>query len=122
MSRASGAILWALGDALGAACWRKGYQICQQKMLPREDRIRVELPIADLLHLAALADLGFKRMMLNDRGIETLRFGDEEQAWDGARSIERLELSIPDTHRPAGHSTSRQAMSATGGHSSASGR
>jgi hypothetical protein len=79
-------------------------------MLPREDRIRIELPIADLLHLAALADLGFKRMMPNDRGIETLPFDDEEQARDAARSIERLELSIPDTHKPIGHSASRQAM------------
>ena len=54
--------LWTLSDALGAACWRKGYQSCRQKMLPREDRIRIELPITDLVHLAALADLGFKRM------------------------------------------------------------
>jgi hypothetical protein len=79
-------------------------------MLPREDRIRIELPITDLVHLAALADLGFRRMMPNDRGIQTLRFGDEQQACDAARSIERLELSIPDTHTPPDHSASRQAM------------
>ena len=79
-------------------------------MLPREDRIRIELPITDLVHLAALADLGFKRMMPNDRGVETLRFGDKQQACDAARSIERLELSIPEAHRPAGHSASRQVM------------
>jgi len=38
------------------------------------------------------------------------RFGDEQQAWDVARAIERLELSIPETLRPAGHSAMRQAM------------
>ena len=51
------------------------------EMLPREDRVRIDLPIDDLLRLAAVADLGFKRMMLNDRRIQTLRFADEEQAW-----------------------------------------
>ena len=102
--------LRSFGDAVGAACWRKGYRSCRQKMLPREDKIRLDLPVADLAHLAALAHLGFSRMMPNDRGIEMPRFGDEQQAWDVARAIERLELSIPETVRPAGHSALRQAM------------
>jgi hypothetical protein len=102
--------LWSFGDAVGAACWRKGYERCRRKMLPREDRIRIDLPLEDLSHLAALAHLGFKRMMPNDRGIETARFGGEQQAWDVARAIERLELAIPDTHRPSGHSATRQGM------------
>src|ERR1700758_1241023 len=49
--------LFSFGDAVGAACWRKGYQGCRQKMLPREDRIRIDLAASDLAHLAALADL-----------------------------------------------------------------
>jgi hypothetical protein len=102
--------LHGFGDAVGAACWRKGYQSCRQKMLPREDKIRLDLPVADLAQLAGLAHLGFRRMMPNDRGLETPRFGGEQQAWDVARAIERLELSIPETVRPSGHSTMRQSM------------
>src|SRR5271168_4968658 len=55
--------LRSFGDAVGVACWRKGYQSCRQRMLPREDKIRIDLPLSDLSHLAALAHLGFKRMM-----------------------------------------------------------
>ena len=102
--------LRSFGDAVGAACWRKGYRSCRLKMLPREDKIRLDLPVTDLAHLAALAHLGFGRMMPNDRGVATARFGDEQQAWDVARVIERLELSIPEPVRPSGHSAMRQAM------------
>jgi hypothetical protein len=102
--------LLSFGDAVGAACWRKGYQSCRQKMLPREDRIRIDLAASDLAHLAALADLGFRRMMPNDRGVETLRFGGDQQAFEVARAIERLELSLPVAHRPPGHAAARQAM------------
>jgi hypothetical protein len=102
--------LLSFGDAVGAACWRKGYRTCRQKMLPREDKIRLDLPLADLAHLAALAHLGFRRMMPNDRGFESPRFGDEQQAWDIARAIERLELSMPETVRPSDHSAMRQDM------------
>jgi hypothetical protein len=102
--------LFSFGNAVGAACWRKGYQSCRQKMLPREDRIRIDLTASDLAHLAALADLGFRRMMPNDRCVETLRFGDEHQAWEVARAIERLELSLPVAHRPSSHAAMRQAM------------
>ena len=28
--------LRSFGDAVGAACWRKGYRRCRQKMLPRQ--------------------------------------------------------------------------------------
>jgi hypothetical protein len=102
--------LFSFGDAVGAACWRKGYQSCRQKMLPREDRIRIDLPVADLVRLAALADLGFRRMMPNDRGVETPRFGGEHQAIEVARAIERLELSLPVADRPPSHAAMRQAM------------
>lgn len=102
--------LWTFGDAVGHACWRKGFEACRQRMSPRPDRIRLDLGIDDLLDIAALAHLGFKKMMPNDRGIETARFGGEDQAWVAARAVERLEIAIPERHRPAGYATARQAM------------
>jgi hypothetical protein len=102
--------LWTFGDAVGHACWRKGFEACRQRMSPRPDRIRLDLGIDDLLDIAALAHLGFKKMMPNDRGIETARFGGEDQAWVAARAVERLEIAIPELHRPAGYATARQAM------------
>jgi hypothetical protein len=104
------ALLWTFGDAVGAACWRRGYDTCQQKMSPRSDRIRLELTIAELQDLASLAHLGFKKMMPNDRGIELVRFGGEEHAATVARAVERLEQAIPAAQRPSGHSIARQTM------------
>jgi hypothetical protein len=102
--------LWTFGDAVGFACWRKGFESCRQQMSPQPDRTRVDLRGEDLLHLASLAHLGFKKMMPNDRGIETLRFAGEDHAVEVARAIERLEHAIPARHRPAGHASTRQAM------------
>jgi hypothetical protein len=56
--------------------------------------------MSELLHLSWLAHLGFKKMMPNDRGIEMHRFNDEDDAQQGTRAIERLELAIPARHRP----------------------
>src|SRR5882672_11853026 len=64
--------LWIFGDAIGAACWRKGYDTCRRQMTPREDKIIVALSMNELLHLTSLAHLGFKKMMPNDRGFEML--------------------------------------------------
>jgi hypothetical protein len=102
--------LWTFGDAVGAACWRKGYETCQQKMSPRADRIRIELSVAELQDIASVAHLGFKKMMPNDRGIELVRFGGEDHALVVARAVERLELAIPADHRPSGHSAARRTM------------
>lgn len=102
--------LWTFGDATGSACWRKGFESCRREMLPQPDRIRLDLRSEDLLHLASLAHLGFKRMMPNDRGIEMLRFAGEDQAVAVARAIERLEHAIPAPHRPAGRASTRQSM------------
>ena len=104
------ALLWTFGDAVGAACWRKGYETCQQKMSPRADRIRLELSVAELQDVASLAHLGFRKMMPNDRGIELVRFNGEDHALVAARAVERLELAIPADHRPSGHSITRQTM------------
>src|SRR5216684_9015893 len=52
--------LWIFGDAIGAACWRKGYDICKAQMTPRDDKIHVALSMNELLHLTAMAHLGFK--------------------------------------------------------------
>jgi hypothetical protein len=102
--------LWIFGDAVGAACWRRGYDTCKLQMTPREDKIRVELSMSQLLHLTSLAHLGFKKMMPNDRGIEMHRFDGEEHALEGTRAVERLERAIPEKHRPSDHSANRQAL------------
>ncbi|MBV9559441.1 MAG: hypothetical protein JOY90_03115 [Bradyrhizobium sp.] len=102
--------LFKFGDAIGAACWHMGYESCQQKMSPRQDRIRLDLPVDELLHLATLAHLGFKKMMPNDRAIETMRFEGEEHAIAVARAVERLEAALPEAFRPGGHAATRHAM------------
>ena len=103
--------LWIFGDAIGAVCWRKGYDVCKLQMTPpRDDKIRFELSMDELLHLTSLAHLGFKKMMPNDRGIEMLRFCDEAHALQGAQAVERLERAIPQPHRPFDHADSRQAL------------
>ena len=104
------ASLWTFGDALGGACWRKGFETCRARMLPREDRIRLDLRSDDLLQLAALAHLGFKKTMPNDRVIETLRFNGEQHALTAARAIDRLECALPESLRPSDHSATRQDM------------
>ncbi len=102
--------LWIFGDAIGAACWRKGYDTCRLQMTPREDKIIVALSMNELLHLTSLAHLGFKKMMPNDRGFEMLRFSDEEQALCGTSAVEKLERAIPEKHRPSQHAANRQAL------------
>lgn len=104
------ASLWTFGDAIGRACWRKGFETCRAQMLPREDRVRLDIRSDDLLQLAALAHLGFKKTMPNDRAIETVRFNGEPHALSAARAIDRLECAIPEPLRPSGHSATRQAM------------
>jgi len=102
--------LWTFGDAVGSACWRKGYEACRHRMSPRPDRIRLEVPVEDLLDVASLAHLGFRKMMPNDRGIEMLRFSGEDHARQVARAVERLEFAIPEPQRPLGLATARHAM------------
>jgi hypothetical protein len=102
--------LWIFGDAVGAACWRKGYDACKLRMAPRDDKIRIDLSISELVHLTSLAHLGFRKMMPNDRGIEMHRFVGEQQALAGTSAVERLEQAIPETHRPAGYSATRQSL------------
>jgi hypothetical protein len=106
--------LWIFGDAVGATCWRKGYDACKTRMRPGKDRIRIDLSASELLHLVSLAHLGFKKMMPNDRGIEMHRFGNEDDARDGTRAIERLELALPVKYipfdDPLAQSVNRQAL------------
>jgi hypothetical protein len=102
--------LWIFGDAVGAACWRKGYDTCKLQMTPSDDKIRVALSVGELLQLTSLAHLGFKKMMPNDRGIEMRRFSGEEHAREGAYAVERVEQAIPEQHRPFEHCANRQAL------------
>ncbi len=87
--------LWIFGDALGSACWNKGYRSGRRSKAPRDGKIHVELSTDELLQLTWLAHLGFRYMMPNYRGFEIHRFSGEEDARKGARAVERLELSIP---------------------------
>jgi hypothetical protein len=102
--------LWTFGDAVGSACWRKGFETCRQEMTPQPGRIRIDMPVDDLQYIASLADLGFRKMMPNDRGIETRRFEGETHALEVTRAVERLELAIPPKMRPTGQASTRQAM------------
>ena len=102
--------LWIFGDAVGAACWRKGYTACKRQMTPAEGRIRTDLSIGELLHLGSLAHLGFRKMMPNDRGIEMPRFDDENHALAVAWAVERLEQAVPEPLRPFDHADNRQAL------------
>jgi hypothetical protein len=102
--------LWTFGDAVGSACWRKGFETSRQETSPQPGRIRIDLPVDDLRHLASLADLGFRKMMPNDRGIETRRFEGETHALEVTRAVERLEFAIPPKLRPSGQASTREAM------------
>src|SRR3981081_1391832 len=102
--------LWIFGDAVGAACWRRGYDTCKTQMTPRDDKIHVALSISELLHLTSLAHLGFKKMMPNDRGIEMHRFSDEQHALAVTFAVERPERGTPEQHRPCDRSATRQAL------------
>jgi hypothetical protein len=102
--------LWIFGDAVGTACWRRGYDTCKLQMTPADDMIRVALSVGELLHVTSLAHLGFKKMMPNDRGIEMHRFGGEEHALEGTHAVARLEHAIPEKHRPSGHAANRLAL------------
>ena len=102
--------LWIFGDAVGAACWRRGYEACKQQMAPEKGKIRVDMSISELLHLTSLAHLGFKKMMPNDRDIELHRFGGEDHAIEVAYAVERLEHAIPDNIRSFDHAASRDAL------------
>ena len=92
--------LWVFGDAIGEACWRRGYDVCKQTMAPRQDVVLLELSLKELLHLTWLAHLGFNHMMPNYRSLETYRFTGDEDARGGARAVEKLEAAIPAEHRP----------------------
>jgi hypothetical protein len=92
--------LWIFGDALGSACWNKGYRSGKRSMAPRDGKIHVELSANELLQLAWLAHLGFQHMMPNYRGFEIHRFDGEDDARNGAKAIERLEVAVPARHGP----------------------
>ena len=102
--------LWNFGDAVGAACWRKGYEARKSPMTPAADKIRIDLSIGELRHLTSLVHIGFRKMMPNDRGIEMQRFEGEDHAVAGAHAVERLEQAIPEQHRPLDHAANRQAL------------
>ena len=102
--------LWIFGDAVGAACWRKGFDACKLQMRPADDKIRIDLSLGELLQLTSLAHLGFRKMMPNDRGIEMHRFEGEDHALAGAWAVERLEQAIPEQQRPFDHAANRQAL------------
>ena len=92
--------LWALGDAIGEACWLKGHAAGVRRKAPAQGKIRVDLSVTELLQLGWLAQLGFQHMMPNYRGFEVYRFSGEEDAQEGARAIGKIEALIPAKERP----------------------
>jgi hypothetical protein len=88
--------LWILGDAIGEACWLKGHASGIRRKAPAEGKIRVDLPINELLQLSWLAHLGFQHMMPNYRGFEICRFSSEADAQEGAPAVGKIEGVIPE--------------------------
>ena len=102
--------LWAFGDAVGAACWRQGYDACKLRTSPAQDKIRIDLSVGELLYLSSLAHLGFKKMMPNDRDIELHRFSDEWHALEVTHAVERLEQALPENIRTLDLSATRRDL------------
>jgi hypothetical protein len=93
-------LLWELGNAIGEACRHNGYHEGVKIGARPDDKIRIDISLADLLHMSWLAHLGFQHMMPNYRGIEIHRFSGEDDAREAARSVALLECAIPKTDRP----------------------
>jgi hypothetical protein len=92
--------LWIVGDAIGEACWLKGHGAGIRRKAPAEGKIRADFSLNELLQLRWLAHLGFQHMMPNYRGFEIHRFSGEEDAWEGAKAVARIEAVIPAKERP----------------------
>jgi hypothetical protein len=92
--------LWIVGDAIGEACWLKGHAAGMRRSAPPEGKIRADLSLNELLQLSWLAHLGFQHMMPNYRGFEIHRFSGEEDAWEGAKAVAKIEAVIPAKERP----------------------
>jgi hypothetical protein len=92
--------LWIVGDAIGEACWLKGHAAGMRRKAPAEGNIRADFSLNELLQLSWLAHLGFQHMMPNYRGFEIHRFGGEEDAWQGAKAVAKIEAAIPAGERP----------------------
>ena len=92
--------LWTVGDAIGEACWVKGHAAGVRRKAPAQGKLRVDLSLNEVLQLSWLAHLGFQHMMPNCRGFEIHRFSGEEDAWEGANAVARIEAVIPAQERP----------------------
>ena len=92
--------LWIVGDAIGEACWMKGHGAGMRRKAPAEGKIRADFSLNELLQLSWLAHLGFQHMMPNYRGFELHRFSGEEDAWEGAKAVAKIEAVIPAKKRP----------------------
>jgi hypothetical protein len=93
-------LLWELGNAIGEACQQNGYREGVKLGAIPDDKIRIDISLADLLQMSWLAHIGFQHMMPNYRGIEIHRFRDEDDAREAARSVALLECAIPRADRP----------------------
>jgi hypothetical protein len=87
--------LWIVGDAMGEACWLKGHGAGVRRKAPAEGKIRTDLSLNELLQLSRLAHLGFQHMMPNHRGFEIHRFSGEEDAWEAAKAVAKIEATVP---------------------------
>jgi hypothetical protein len=91
--------LWLLGDAIGRACWQKGYIAAVGELSPEEGKVRLDFSMNELSQLSWLAHLGFQHMMPNYRDFEIHRFKGEDEACEGARAVSRLEVAIQAKHK-----------------------
>jgi hypothetical protein len=92
--------LWIVGDAIGEAIWVKGHAAGVRRKAPAEGKVRADFSLNELLQLSWLAHLGFQHMMPNYRGFEIHRFRDEEDAWEGAKAVAKIEATTPTKERP----------------------
>lgn len=93
-------VLWDVGHALADACWTNGHRDAARAGAVPDDKIRIEVSLAELLQMSWLAHLGFQHMMPNYRGFEVHRFSGAADAREGARSVAILECALPKPERP----------------------
>jgi len=71
--------LWIFGDAVGAACWRKGYEARKLQMTPRQTRSASTCRSANSC-ISPRSRIWLQKNDANDRGIEMQRFDGEDHA------------------------------------------
>lgn len=87
---------YALGDAMGEAAWSRGYDAGIDRQEPRDDEVRIDMPLDRWRILRRCADLGFHYRFPNYRPmfVEWQHFETEEAAEEAERAIAKIEYGI----------------------------